>query len=127
MTPKKILILDDEDLILELAREILMILGFDVVGVKSSQAAIAEFKKAIEQNEPFCLVLFDMTLAEDVSGADVLKEIKKIDPNIKAIISSGYTSDDISEEPEKYGFDAAIPKPYSMNKLKEVIDKVLEN
>jgi len=122
---RKILILDDEDLILELAMEILKVLGFNAVGVNNSQDAINEFKKAIDESSPFDLVLFDMTLAEDMNGVDVLKEIKKIDPDIKAIISTGYSADDISEEPEKYGFHASIPKPYSINKLKEVLEQVL--
>ncbi len=126
MEAKKILVLDDEELILELVTEFLKLLDFEVETATTGKEAISKFKKALEIKEPFDLVLFDMTLPDGMDGAQVLKEIKKLDPEIKAIVSTGYNTNDIMDDPKAFGFDAAIPKPYSLDKLKEVLSGLLK-
>ncbi len=124
---KRVLVLDDEEMILELVTDIFKLMEFDVVSVTSSSAAIQEFKKAIDQGRPFDLVLFDMTLPGDMDGADVLKEVRKMDPNVKAIVSSGYAQEKIKAKAGESGFDAAVPKPYSITILKETVQRLLDN
>ena len=125
MKKKRILVLDDEELILELVTEFLQLLGLEVETAATGRKAIEKFKNAIDKKEPFSLVILDITLPEDMDGAEVLKEIKKIDPGIKAIVSTGYNTSDIMSDPRAFGFDAAIPKPFSLNKLKEVLNELL--
>ncbi len=123
---KRVLVLDDEEMILELVSDIFQLIGFDVASVTTGEAAIQEFKKAKEQGQPFNLVLFDMTLPGDMDGATVLKEIKKIDPNVKAIVSSGHSHEELKTKAGDGGFDAAVPKPYSINMLKETVNELLK-
>ena len=122
---KRVLVLDDEEMILDLVTDIFQLIGFDVVSVTNGKAAIEEFQKAKKQGQPFDLVLFDMTLPGDMDGATVLKEIRKIDPNIKAIVSSGYSQDELKSKAGETGFDAAVPKPYSISLLKETVEELL--
>ncbi len=122
---KRVLVLDDEEMILELVTDIFTLIGFEVVPVTDAKEAISRFKEAYEQEEPFDLVLFDMTLPGDMDGADVLQEIRKIDPQIKAIVSSGYSQEELKERAGESGFDAAVPKPYSINVLRETVERLL--
>ncbi len=122
---KRVLVLDDEEMILELVTDIFTLIGFEVIPVTDAQEAISRFKEAHEQGEPFDLVLFDMTLPGDMDGADVLREIRKIDPQIKAIVSSGYSQEELKERAGDSGFDAAVPKPYSINVLRETVERLL--
>ncbi len=122
---KRVLVLDDEEMILELVTDIFTLIGFEVVPVTDAKEAISRFKEAHEQGEPFDLVLFDMTLPGDMDGADVLREIRKIDPQIKAIVSSGYSQEELKERAGESGFDAAVPKPYSINVLRETVERLL--
>ncbi len=123
---KKVLVLDDEELILELVEDIFHVLDLDVETVLDGRQAVEIFGKAKEKGEPFDLVLLDMTLPGELDGAAALREMRKIDPEIKAVVSSGYSADDIVSNASKYGFDAAVPKPYSISVLRETINKLLE-
>ena len=123
---KKVLVLDDEELILELVRDIFQLLELDVETALDGPEAIEVFKAAWEKKEPFDLVVLDMTLPGELDGAATLQEMKKIDPEIKAVVSSGYSADDIISNAHKYGFDAAVPKPYSISVLRETVDKLLK-
>jgi len=122
---KKVLVLDDEEMILELVTDIFTLIGFEVVPVTEAKEAINRFREAHEQGKPFDLVLFDMTLPGDMDGADVLHEIRKIDPQVKAIVSSGYSQEELKERTGDSGFDAAVPKPYSINVLRETVERLL--
>ncbi|NPA95319.1 MAG: response regulator [Thermodesulfobacteria bacterium] len=124
---KRVLVLDDEEMILELVTDIFKLMDFEVVSVTNSNEAIEEFKKAMDSGRPFDLVLFDMTLPGDMDGADVLREVRKLDPSIKAIVSSGYTQDKIKTVAGEHGFDAAVPKPYSISVLKETVQRLLKD
>ncbi len=123
---KRVLVLDDEELILELVRDIFQILEFEVETVLDGQEAIEVFKKAKEKGRPFDLVILDMTLPGELDGAATLQEIRKIDPEIKAVVSSGYSAEDIISNARKYGFDAAVPKPYSITILRETVNNLLK-
>ncbi len=123
---KRVLVLDDEELILELVRDIFQILEFEVETVLDGQEAIEVFKKAKAKGRPFDLVILDMTLPGELDGAATLQEIRKIDPEIKAVVSSGYSAEDIISNARKYGFDAAVPKPYSITILRETVNNLLK-
>ncbi len=122
---KKVLVLDDEEMILELVTDIFQLMDFQVVPVTNAREAIGKFKKAREEGMPFDLVLLDMTLPGDMNGADVLMELRKIEPGVKAIVSSGYSEEELKARAGINGFDAAIPKPYSISVLKETVERLM--
>ncbi len=126
MNPKKrVLVLDDEEMILQLVTDIFNLMNFDVTAVTSAEEAISAFEEASRQGRPFDLCLFDMTLPGNMNGADVLRQIRKIDPNVKAIVSSGFSQEDMDMVKGETGFDAAVPKPYSITVLQETVQKLL--
>ncbi len=123
---KKVLVLDDEQLILELVEDIFRILDLEVQTAQDGWQAVDVFRAAREKGQPFDLVLLDMTLPGELDGAATLQEMRKLDPGIKAVVSSGYSADDIVANARRYGFDAAVPKPYSISVLRETVKQLLE-
>jgi DNA-binding NtrC family response regulator len=73
----------------------------------------------------FEAAILDLTVKDGMGGKDALQELMYIDPGIKAIISSGYTDNEIIEKHQDYGFIGAITKPYKARELKELLEKVI--
>jgi ActR/RegA family two-component response regulator len=69
-------------------------------------------------------VILDLTIAGEAGGIDILKELRQVDADVKAIISSGYANDRVMKSYREYGFMAAIAKPYSIVDVKRALDEV---
>ncbi len=121
----KILVMDDEEIIRELAYEMLSSLGYDVTTVKDGSQAIDYYKKAIELNEPYDLVIMDLTIPGGMGGNETMKNLLKIDPDIIAVVSSGYSNDPIMANFKEYGFRGIIPKPYKMMEVSDILHKLI--
>ena len=120
-----ILFMDDEEFIRDLANSILTHLGYTVTFAKNGEEAIEEYTKANERGEPFDAVILDLTIPEGMGGKVCIKKLKEIDPEVKAIVSSGYSDDPIMTTPEQYGFKAFIAKPYNIQTLSSVLRKTI--
>jgi DNA-binding NarL/FixJ family response regulator len=80
---------------------------------------------ALYQERAYDVVMLDLTIPGGMGGKETIKELLKIDPNVKAIVSSGYSSDPIMGEYQQYGFKDVIAKPYGIEELGEVIHCVI--
>ena len=67
----------------------------------------------------------DLTIPGGMGGKETIKELIKIDPNVKAIVSSGYSNDPVISNFKQYGFSEIIAKPFVMEELSEVLHKVI--
>ncbi len=123
---KRVLILDDEEMIRELTRDIFQLMGFEAETAGTGEEALAIFERAINEKRPFDMVIFDLTLPGDMDGVETLKAVRKLDPEVKAIVSSGYSEDNIMSAYRDFGFDAAVPKPYTITSLQEAIASILD-
>ena len=123
---KRILVMDDELLVRAVTSKMLEHLGYDVTLSEDVKQVIAMYKEAKETDQPFDAVILDLTIPGGSGGKVAIKELKKIDPHIKAIISSGYTNDPILSTFHTYGFCGAIVKPYSLEKLKISLEEALK-
>jgi len=121
----KILFMDDEEEVINTAIEMLTQLGYKVVAAKNGTEAIELYKKANETGGPFVAVILDLTIAGDMGGKEAVKRLHEIDPNIKAIVSSGYSNNPIMAEYKQYGFKGVVAKPYEIQGLGEVLYNVL--
>lgn len=121
----KILLMDDEDVILRVGKEILGFLGYEVETVRNGNEAIKEYEKAKASEAPFDAVILDLTVPGDIGAQETVKKLLDIDPDVRSIVSSGYSGDPVISEFERFGFHAAISKPYSIEEIKEVLDKVI--
>ena len=120
---KKALVIEDNGLVGETLKAMLEFLGFDVVVAEDGYKAQEKFKSAIASNNPFDIVFVDLVLP-DMPGSKVLQTLKEIDPNIKAVISSGYSDDPAIREYEKLGFKGVLNKPYTIEELREILKKL---
>ena len=121
----RILIMDDEEMILELSRELLSIHGFDVAVSTDGKEAIAAYQKALQEGNPFDVVIMDLTIPGGMGGKEAIQQLRVIDPTVKAIVSSGYSMDAAMADFASHGFVAVVPKPYKAGTLLRVIQEVL--
>ena len=122
---KRILVMDDEESLRILAQKMLERLGYKVETVKDGVEAIETYKKHMDSGEPFDGVILDLTIKGGMGGEQTIQELMKIDPNVKAIVCSGYFNDPVLAHFEEYGFRGAMAKPYQKSDLESVLKKVL--
>ncbi len=123
----RILLMDDEKLMRDMVSQMLLHLGYDVEVAVDGSEAIEIYRRAKESGNPFHGVILDLTVKGGMGGLEALKTLKDYDPRAKAIVSSGYSQDPVIAHFKEYGFCGAIGKPYSLEKLKKVLNGVLEN
>ncbi len=121
----KVLLLDDEDTVRSVTGKILHRLGYNVEFARNGMEAIEMYKKAKENGIPFDSVIMDLTIPGGIGGKEAIQELVLFDPEIKAIVSSGYTTDSIVSDYRKYGFSAFIAKPYKLSELSEILHDVI--
>ena len=118
-------IVDDEHMILDVGKEMLTALGYEVMLAESGKQALKVFK---ESQDKIDLVILDLIMP-DMGGGEVYHEMKQINPNVKALLSSGYSIDGRANEILKRGCDGFIQKPFNVkelsSKLREILDKHL--
>jgi two-component system cell cycle sensor histidine kinase/response regulator CckA len=127
MAKARILIMDDEDLILDVVSSMLEYLGYEVELSRNGQEAIEKYSAAMQDGKPFGAVIMDLTIPGSRGGKDVIQDLIRLDPAVKAIVSSGYSNDPIMSNCKEYGFKGVIKKPFKMEDLSEVIAQTLNN
>lgn len=120
----KILIMDDQEPILKMVTRMLGKMGYEVVSAIDGIQTIDIYREAYDAKRPFDLVILDLTVPGGMGGAKTIPELLKIDPNVKAVVSSGYSNDPIMANYENYGFCGVVPKPYAKEQLGEVLNKI---
>ncbi len=121
----KILIMDDEEAILEVAERMLTILGYEVTCAAEGEELIKLYREGLKTRQPYDAVIMDLTVPGGMGGKEAIRELKNIDPQLKAIVSSGYANDPVIAQYQEYGFMECIPKPYNLQTLAQVLKRVL--
>ncbi|MBN1129002.1 MAG: PAS domain S-box protein [Chitinispirillaceae bacterium] len=121
----RILVMDDEKFICDLSVSVLSSLGYTVTCAKDGQEALELFSVALRENRPFKAVILDLTVPGAMGGIETLDRLKKIDPAVRAIASSGYADDPVMAHPENFGFAASIGKPYRQAEIAGVVAAVI--
>ncbi len=121
----RVLILEDEELIRQLIVRCLRKLGYDVVESKDGKETTRLYVEAMEAGRPFDLVLSDLTIEGGMGGIETMQALKEIDPQVKVIVSSGYSDAPAMANPAEFGFVAVLPKPYPPQDLIRVVEGVL--
>jgi PAS domain S-box-containing protein len=121
----KILVMDDEEIVRNFISKMLLSFGNDVVLAVDGEETLEIYREAMNSGKPFDAVIMDLTIPSGMGGKEAVKNLLKMDPNAKALVSSGYSSNPVISNCEKYGFKGFIPKPYRLEDLKCVIHAVL--
>ncbi len=122
----KILLMDDEVAIRDAASEALCHLGYEVEVAHDGKEALELYKKAQKMGTPFDAIIMDLTIPGGMGGEEAIQSLLHIDPEANAIVSSGYSTDPVMSDYEKYGFKGVVTKPYSIKELNEILARVLQ-
>jgi two-component system cell cycle sensor histidine kinase/response regulator CckA len=121
----RILVMDDDENIRQICFHMLSQLGYDVVTTSDGTEAIEMYKKAKDGNQPFDIVIMDLVVQDGMGGKEAIRRLREFDPKVKAIVSSGYSNDEVMSQFHKFGFKDAISKPYRMREISKILEKVL--
>jgi signal transduction histidine kinase/CheY-like chemotaxis protein len=120
----RVLIMDDEEMVGEVAQEMLQSIGYTAKLTSSGVEAIEEFRAAESSDEPFDAVILDLTVPGGMGGAEAITHIKQIRPDVTALVMSGYADDAVLARYRDYGFDAVLPKPFTIRDLRRTLHEV---
>jgi PAS domain S-box-containing protein len=123
-TPMRILIMDDEELLRNMARRLLLRLGHTVGVAEDGEEAYRLYGAALEAGQPFDVVLLDLTIPGGMGGKQTMVKLLELDPHVTAVVCSGYSNDPIMSDYQLYGFKEVLPKPYHMEDLQKLLDKL---
>ena len=121
----RVLVMDDEEGIRLLAGLVVEQLQCESVVVADGAACLAAYRNAMTEGRPFDLVVMDLTIPGGMGGRETIAELRKIDPAVRAIVSSGYANDKTLTHYREHGFVAVVPKPYEVKRLAAAIARAL--
>ncbi len=122
----RILIMDDEEVVLSVTTEMLEKFGFAAETASDGKQAIEMYKQSMEAGEPFSLVIMDLTIPGGIGGKEAIKNLMAIDPDAGVIVSSGYATDPVMADYGDYGFKGRLMKPFNMKELIKEVTRVIE-
>lgn len=121
----RILIMDDDEQIRLIADRLLTHLGYQVSVAKEGGEALALYQEAAQSNAPFRAVILDITVPGGMGGTECMRGLLELDPKVRALISSGYSTDPVMSDFAQYGFRGVITKPYDVEELSMTIYRVV--
>lgn len=121
----RILVMDDLEAMMNVAGEILSILGYEVAFSTNGQEAIDVYMREKEAGRGFDAVVFDLTVPGAMGGEEAAEILMQYDPELTAIASSGYSSSDVMSNPQNSPFKAVVPKPYRIKEMSDALDSIL--
>ncbi len=121
----RILIMDDEQTVRDVVGMMLEYMGYEAYYAKDGKEAIEFYKDARTLGSPFDAVIMDLTIPGGMGGKEAIAKLIEIDPDVKAIVSSGYSSDDAMSNYRELGFCGVIAKPYQVEQLGGILSRVL--
>ncbi|MFC1523567.1 ATP-binding protein [Thermodesulfobacteriota bacterium] len=120
-TSPLILVMDDEESVIFVTQGMLNHLGYQADFVRNGDEALELYRKALISGAPYDLTILDLTIRGGMGATDAIQKLRSIDPDIKALVASGYPDDPAMSNPQEYGFLGAISKPFTLQTLSQVI------
>lgn len=121
----RILIMDDEEAVRDVALGMIQALGYDGVGAGDGGETIELYRQAEEGGQPFEAVVLDLTVRGGMGGKETVRHLLELDPGVRAIVSSGYSTDPVMSDFEQHGFKGVVAKPYRVSELSEALRRVI--
>ena len=119
--------MDDDEAMRNVIKCVMKRLDYNAVFAKNGEETIKAYNASRKNSDPVKVILMDLNIDEGLDGRETIKQLLNIDPDVKIIATSGDIYDPVMENCDKFGFVAAISKPYSINTLKKTLDEVIRN
>ncbi len=123
---RRALVMDDEEMVREVAARMLDKLGIEAACVADGQAAADRYAEAMRAGRPFDAVILDLTVRGGMGGEGAIAAIRAIDPDARAIVTSGYGDNPIMKNHHAYGFMATLAKPYDRKELIDALRRLFQ-
>ncbi|MHA2620730.1 MAG: PAS domain S-box protein [bacterium JZ-2024 1] len=120
----KVLIMDDEDTVLRTVSRLLAFLGYEADTARNGEEAVQKFADAIRNNKPYLFVVLDLTVSSGMGGLETLQRMREMQPDVRALVASGYSSDPVLANYGSYGFAGFLRKPFRLQDLKDALHKI---
>ena len=120
-----ILLMDDDRVVLKVGENMLKRLGCSVITSSDGEKAIDIYRKHKEGGRPFSAVIMDLTVPGAMGGRDAVAVLREYDPDLRAIVSSGYANDPVMASYREYGFSGYVVKPYKIEELRKALAEVM--
>ena len=120
----RILVLEDEEIVANVCRDILTALRYEAQFAATGENILKEYSAAMEFGSPYDAVILDLTVKGGMGGEITMERLLVLDPQVKAIASSGYADDPIMANYSLYGFQGVLPKPYRIEELSKALSKL---
>ena len=122
---KRVLVMDDEELVRDVSNALLTHIGYKVEVAVEGIEAIEMYEQAMESEKPFDVVILDLTNKVGIGGAETIVKLLEIDPDVKAIVATGYSGDPIISNFREHGFRGALPKPFTLDQLRTALQDAI--
>ena len=125
-SPKKILVFDDEQIVGDIACQMLEYFKCQSLHVTNAEQAIDAYQIEFTKGQPFDAVIMDLNVPGGRGGKEVVRDVLAIDPNAKVFVSSGDSSDAAMVKPEDFGFVGVLCKPFDLSTIESFVNQILE-
>jgi CheY-like chemotaxis protein len=122
----RVLVMDDEAIVRDVTGHILRHLGYEAAFARDGAEALALYTQAQAAGTPFDVVIMDLTIPGGMGGKEAIRRLREIDPDVKAIVSSGYSDDPVMAKFSLYGFNDCVAKPYKIQDLSSALQRVIK-
>ena len=121
----RLLVMDDESFIRDLLTRLFTHFGYEVDSAADGETAVTMYRTAYEAKRPYDVVIMDLVIPGGIGGREAIVQLREIDPDVCALVSSGYSNDPIMSNYDQYGFAEAVAKPYKNEELRAVVERVM--
>ena len=121
----RVLVMDDEAVLRRLVQAILRHAGHEVEAVGDGAEAVKRYSDAREEGRPFDVVILDLSVPGGVDGKETLKQLRALDPKVRAMFSTGHPPDVLAADPASLGVSRVLLKPYRPEELVEAVAAML--
>jgi PAS domain S-box-containing protein len=123
----RILIMDDDEAVRSAAAELLEAIGYEVETAADGAEAIDLYSAAMKSDRSFDAVVLDLTVPQGIGGRETMTRLLEIDPGVRAIVSSGYSTDPVMANYRDHGFSGVAVKPYRLEELAGTLSSAIES
>jgi PAS domain S-box-containing protein len=121
----RVLIMDDEEIVRDVVGQMLTRMGYDVEFALNGTEAIEVYRRAWDAQKPFDAVILDLTIPMGIGVRETMKRLRDIDPQVRAVVSSGFSNDPMMREFKKFSFAGALAKPYRQEELGKMLHNII--